>query len=511
MGVHIQEQNLKTINGQSLIQEGGGNLSLPIPDMSDYYTSEATDSIVDGAVNNLEIEINKKANIDDVYSSAYVEQTFGKVKTVNGVSPLSSGEVTIPVGVSDAPSDGKQYARMNANWSEVTSGEPTQLLWDETKKAFYMKGSSLVNVGNNSIAIGYLTSSTSIGDISIGNSARASLTSMAIGYSARSSGNQSIALGFQAKSLGKWSNALGRETVVKSYGCTGFGKLVSESTGAGQSSRVDGSPLFYVANNTIDASANEATMLIDNNDKTTFLGTVKSAEAILDSELPTLGQVKGLLSSGEGFPLASKTDLGVVKIGEGLELSPDGKLNTISGSYLPLLWDSVKSTFYMEGTSPMNIGSRSVNIGYNAGGDDRSVSLGYQALAREESVAIGHSAMTYAKKSVAIGYNAQSNFVGCVNIGRLSPQGYKDLSPTGIVDSNNKMVGGPLFVVANNSEILDATRPSFLITNEDNVKFYGDVEITNFKPGKGFIMSSPNGTKYRLTVSDTGEPVFTAV
>lgn len=41
-------------------------------------------------------------------------------------------------------------------------------------------------------------------------------------------------------------------------------------------------------------------------------------------------------------------------------------------------------------------------------------------------------------------------------------------------------------------------------------RFYGDVEIVG-KATFGVIMTSLNGTKYRMTVSNAGAPVFTAI
>lgn len=41
-------------------------------------------------------------------------------------------------------------------------------------------------------------------------------------------------------------------------------------------------------------------------------------------------------------------------------------------------------------------------------------------------------------------------------------------------------------------------------------RFYGDVEIAG-NAVKGLVMTSPNGTKYRLTVSNAGAAVFTAI
>lgn len=52
------------------------------------------------------------------------------IKTVNGVSILGSGNITIETpegGISDAPQDGKTYGRKNAQWSEITIPDTSAL------------------------------------------------------------------------------------------------------------------------------------------------------------------------------------------------------------------------------------------------------------------------------------------------------------------------------------------------------------------------------------------------
>lgn len=65
------------------------------------------------------------ATTDQLSSKQDILESGTNIKTVNGQSLLGSGNIEISGGsgggISDAPSDGKQYARKDGNWEEVST------------------------------------------------------------------------------------------------------------------------------------------------------------------------------------------------------------------------------------------------------------------------------------------------------------------------------------------------------------------------------------------------------
>lgn len=160
MGVHLQEKDLKRINGESLIEEDGGNLILPIipeaPLDGKLYgrkDAEWSEVVVDvsGLATKVELsdglilkadlayvneELDKKADkteIPDISGLATkVELSGGLDLKANKLdvdadllqinTEIGQVEQSLTTKIGDAPSDGKQYARQDEAWSEVIAG-----------------------------------------------------------------------------------------------------------------------------------------------------------------------------------------------------------------------------------------------------------------------------------------------------------------------------------------------------------------------------------------------------
>ena len=136
-----------------------------------------------------------------------------KSGTVAMTSDITSGVPEAPIGgrtygrnnnqwvqvPEEAPNDGKEYVRKSLGWVEVTSGgggSSLPLTFDTTKNAYYDSDIALTEVGSNSIAIG------GSGTIAKGP------TSVAVGWNAKSAGNNSTALG-NANASGSNTTSLG--------------------------------------------------------------------------------------------------------------------------------------------------------------------------------------------------------------------------------------------------------------------------------------------------------------
>lgn len=196
MGKHLQDSQLKQINGESLI--GNGNIVL--------------------ATN---VDLNLKAD------KTYVNETFGKVKTVNDVLPDENGNVTIESG-GDSPILKKGEGNTASYWLdgnvEPTNTSVIDLRIGGTKKL----GQYAVALGNrgNTASSNYSTVSGG-GD----NTASNIYSTVSGGSSNTASSNYSTVLGGLNNTAFNYN-----ETVVGMY----------STTGIAQKTMVLGSPIFRV-------------------------------------------------------------------------------------------------------------------------------------------------------------------------------------------------------------------------------------------------------------------------
>ena len=79
-------------------------------DKADSYTKDELDGIFDGIDNALD----SKADADSVYSKSQTNNLLS--------AKANAADLGTMAGVNDAPSDGKEYARKNGQWAEVTGG-----------------------------------------------------------------------------------------------------------------------------------------------------------------------------------------------------------------------------------------------------------------------------------------------------------------------------------------------------------------------------------------------------
>lgn len=173
----VSGTNIKTINNQSILGQGnieittgtGGITDAPSDgtiygrqngnwvevnvDMSDYLTIENAASTYQPKGNYLTqvpeeyitegeliaknyATVSQIPSLDNLATKAELNTkqdtlvSGTNIKTVNGVSILGSGNITIETpegGISDAPQDGKTYGRKNAQWSEITIPDTSAL------------------------------------------------------------------------------------------------------------------------------------------------------------------------------------------------------------------------------------------------------------------------------------------------------------------------------------------------------------------------------------------------
>jgi len=154
------------------------------------------------------------------------------------------------------------------------------------------------------------------------------------------------------------------------------------------------------------------------------------------------------------------------------------------------------------------------------GGSD-NIMIGGAGQASDQSIAIGVSSVAI-NTSIALHANARATGSRCVSIGRATDvSGEQSVGIGGegstVSGSFAVGVGSGISITANNSGGFGngtaANQPgAFAIGNGVNAQKANTVSIQELEVqtvGGGIIMYSPNGTEYKLTVSDAGALVIT--
>lgn len=170
---------------------------------------------------------------------------------------------------------------------------------------------------------------------------------------------------------------------------------------------------------------------------------------------------------------------------------------------------------YYEDVDVLAAGSDSEHVGAGA----NSLVIGIGAVsAGNQSTALGPTATSPGSQSTAVG--SASNALGdqSVAIGAASTSGTAEIavgdgtttsggSSTAIGDTANASGAASLALGATSSAAWDhstALGPDATTTRANQIVLGTAADVTEIPPGSGLIMSSPNGTRYILTVTDAG-------
>lgn len=171
-------------------------------------------------------ELALKADKTELFSGSYNDLT-NKPSIPTNISDLNNDESFI----SDAPQDGKEYARKDAAWIELEggSGSGVGFIKHSVGSEYSSTPPSPYEASNaNSLAIGWGAKTTHVRSIAIGDGAEAHGNSVAIGAAYHLSGAKteatgaaSVAVGFDSKavgsngtSLGYYSQSIGNSTLA---------------------------------------------------------------------------------------------------------------------------------------------------------------------------------------------------------------------------------------------------------------------------------------------------------
>lgn len=225
----------------------------------------------------------------------------------------------------------------------------------------------------------------------------------------------------------------------------------------------------------------------------------------LATNAPTSGQILTIDGSGN-------RTWGVVNANNAVQVGPSavasgqgsvaiGNLATAPGNYGVSLGNSTSVSGISSvalGNGAAVTGNTGVAIGYNVNvGNTNGVALGNSAnVSGSGGVAVGGGTKVTSGNGVAIGYLAEATNISGVAIGNSARATH----------SNSAVIGPRL-----------STSPFTATTSSaaDRMTLgYQDVEVVGTGGagvGTGLILKSPNGTKYRITVSNTGTLTAAAV
>lgn len=368
--------------------------------------------------------------------------------------------------------------------------------------------------------------------------------------------SESIAIGFNGASagnaifIGKFGNALFDSTVVgyNSFASTDRSGVFGNSNGIGGAiTNEDKNFIFGYGNTIADQSGITNTHIIGSDITADESNVVMTNKPFKGTGYKTAGFGEVIDNNGNWTGQAINVDTGLEN-GSG-----SGSLQ--SATFL------TSSPANASGTDSIALGSGtqaqfaavSIGRGSNAGGT-ASVAIGNSAnVSAQQSIGIsGETCTVSGTRSIAIGRQATADSINAIAIGnfaKVTNARSMSFASCGI-DINDNAAEGALMMVpgaygctvdgsAANSIVLGSASTQKqratitgingiaigydTIVNASNAVALGaDVtasiadtvsvkELETQTVGGGIIMYSPNGTGYKLTVSDAGAPVFTAI
>ena len=251
-----------TTNGSGVVSfadAGGG---------ADLYAAETTGSTDPTASGTLSIAIGSSAiatgnnsiaigNGADVFNSWTGAVAIGPNSGANGAYSVAIGEGTSTYSGTTGSLAIGQDAQAVSQYC-VAIGKSRASQQSSFAAVIYNNSSSYGTSGTNSIAMGYLSKATGIGNINIGYEgyATGASGSVALGYRARAtgtnaiclgqsgystaSGDQSLAIGYSANATATHSMAIGRSHTIQAQYATAIGGRNSEATSSAQYGIVTG-------------------------------------------------------------------------------------------------------------------------------------------------------------------------------------------------------------------------------------------------------------------------------
>lgn len=328
----------------------------------------------------------------------------------------------------------------------------------------------------------------------------------------QTNGNASIALGNGAKANGSESVAIGDFAEASQTGCAAVGQYAEASAtyasawGRTSYARADGSVAFgqqagvpFTAPGGVAIGRQVVADLSD----TTHVRALK----IVAPDGGTGGNGITMLSPNGTAGVITLTDASELAV-DGTPIGGGGAAGLVAGTGT----DSMISSSSLTTNAANAIAPRSIALGDNAQVDSTfaqdAIAIGTNARAYQASaISIGENtdATTY---GVAIGFGAQSTGVQSIGIGiSANSTGLRSIVVgDGDATATDAIAIGKTATASAVGSVAIGTLVTAAIADTVSVK-----ELETQTVGGGIIMYSPNGTGYKLTVSDAGALTVTAI
>ena len=283
------------------------------------------------------------------------------------------------------------------------------------------------------------------------------MTSPAIWTSSEATGADSMATGYAAKATGLRSYALGNSTVASNTNAHAAGN-------SAQATAADAFASGYAAQATQASAYASGSGAMATHTEATVAGKGANSNG----------------AQGIGFGALAKPGINGVALG----------YNTSTGTRgIAIGWGS-KTT---DGTAD------GIAIGYNLTASSWVVVMGNGSTALDGGIAIGRTCV--ARDGISIGYQATQvgSISKCVLLGRA----------TSVSANNGTAIGDSAVIATGHTDAVALGQGS--TTQRSASVAVGPRDIESTGPGKGLILQSPDGTKYRIAVANGGTISATAI
>lgn len=421
-------------------------------DLTDYYTKEEIDILLGGKQNTLVSGTNiKTINGETLLGSGNIDIEGALYTATNGIT-ISGSNVISPVYGTTAGTIAQ------GNDSRINNGQTAYEWGDHAGLYLPVTGGTVTGV---------IKSPAPVADEDLANKDYVDSQSV---IEALDEGS-GIGYRIRGRNPDHYGN-IGLEAVDLSFNSTESttgGATGSYSSAFGVQTTASG-----VASSTFGASTEAS-------------GIASSAFGLMTTASGDYSLAFGTMTAATG---ESSAAFGGSTIASGVASSAFGSGTEASGEY--------SSAFGDRATASGDYSSAFGNVTTASG--DYSTAFGQNTTASgSRSAAFGYETEASGDFSSAFGFRSTANEFSSLAIGQFSTEGVVETSWT---------VGSPIFKVGNGTSPLNRSN-AYTLYNDGRSEQIKDMEVTEI--GQGFVLKSPDGTRWRITVDNSGNLTTTSL